>query len=105
LVRKALNMMRENPESPLNLTVLAQKLSCQPRTLDRHFRGSLGAPPGEVYRHLRLSMARKLLEGTTLNLVEIALRCGYDSPSALSRAIRRLYGASPKQLRHQHATN
>jgi transcriptional regulator GlxA family with amidase domain len=105
LVRKALKLMRENPENPLNLTQLAQKLSCQPRTLDRHFRRALGAPPGEVYRHLRLSMARKLLEGTTLNLVEIALRCGYESPAALSRAIRKLYGAPPKQLRQQNVAN
>ncbi len=102
LVRKALNMMRENLETPLNLATLAQKLSCQPRTLDRHFRRTLGAPPGEVYRHIRLSMARKFLEGTTLNLVEIALRCGYDSPAALSRAISRLYGSPPTHLRQRN---
>jgi len=105
LVRKALKMMRENQETPLKLVKLAQKLSCQPRTLDRHFRRALGAPPGEVYRHLRLSMARKLLEGTKLNLVQIALRCGYESPTALSRAITRRYGAPPKQMRHQNEKN
>ncbi len=105
LVQKALNMMRDNPENPLKLVTLAQKLSCQPRTLDRHFRRAFGAPPGEVYRHLRLSMARKLLEGTALNLVEIALRCGYESPSALSRAVTRLYGVTPKQLRLQNGAN
>ncbi len=105
LVQKALNMMRENMESPLKLSILAQRLTCQPRTLDRHFRRALGAPPGEVYRHLRLSMARKLLEGTALDLVEIALRCGYESPAALSRALTRSYGMSPKRLRHQNETN
>ncbi len=102
LVRKALNIMRENLEAPLNLVNLGRKLSCQPRTLDRHFRRALGASPGVVYRHIRLLMARKLLEGTTLNLVEIALRCGYESPAALSRAITRLYGVPPRQLRHQN---
>lgn len=99
LVRRALALMRDSVERPLNLTALARRLSCQPRTLDRHFRARLGAPPGTVYRHLRLSTARKLVEDSTLSVSEIALRCGYDSPAALTRAIRRVYGATPSALR------
>ena len=99
LVRQALGLMRDHVERPLPLTHLARQLSCQPRTLDRHFRRRLGAPPGAVYRHLRLSAARKLIEDTQLSVAEISLRCGYDSPAALTRAIRRNYGATPRALR------
>lgn len=99
LVQHALALMRENTERPLPVAALARRLSCQPRTLDRRFRARLGAPPGRVYRHLRLAAARKLLEGDTLGLAEIAVRCGYESPAALSRAIRRHYGAPPTALR------
>ena len=99
LVRQALGLMRDHVERPLPLTHLAKRLSCQPRTLDRHFRRRLGAPPGTVYRHLRLSAARKLIEDTQLSVAEISLRCGYDSPAALTRAIRRNYGATPRALR------
>jgi len=99
LVRKALALMRDTVERPLPLARLAARLSCQPRTLDRRFRARLGASPGMVYRHARLSAARKLLEGSTLSVAEIAVRCGYDSPAALTRAIRRLYGATPSDLR------
>lgn len=99
LVQRALKVMRENIERPLPLIQLAQVLSCQPRTLDRRFRSRLGAPPGIVYRQIRLSSARKLIEGSTLGIAEIAVRCGYDSPAALTRAIGRLYGASPSKLR------
>ena len=99
LVQKAMALMRENTEQPLPLPELAKHLSCQPRTLDRRFRANLGAPPGVVYRHLRLSAARKLIEGSPLSIAEIAVRCGYDSPAALSRAIARLYHATPTQLR------
>jgi transcriptional regulator GlxA family with amidase domain len=103
LVRRALAAMRQNLERPLNLTELSRGLSCQPRTLDRHFRSRLGAPPGTVYRYLRLSSARKLLEGSTLSVAEIALRCGYESPAALTRAIRVQYGATPSGLRRRQA--
>ncbi|MEQ9260870.1 MAG: helix-turn-helix domain-containing protein [Roseovarius sp.] len=99
LVRRALALMRDNVERPLALAEMARRLSCQPRTLDRHFRTRLGAPPGTVYRQLRLSAARKLIEDSRLSVSEIALRCGYESPAALSRAIRRAYGSAPRALR------
>jgi transcriptional regulator GlxA family with amidase domain len=99
LVLRALALMRENLERPLSLTDLAHRLSCQPRTLDRRYRARLGAPPGTVYRHLRLSNVRKLLENSALSMGEIALRCGYDSPAAMSRAVKREYGRTPSELR------
>ncbi len=99
LVQRALQLMRDSVEKPLSLTQLAQILSCQSRTLDRRFRARLGAPPGKVYRHLRLAAARKLIEDSPISIAEIAVRCGYDSPSALTRAIRQHYGATPRALR------
>ncbi|WP_397544305.1 helix-turn-helix domain-containing protein [Roseovarius salis] len=101
LVRRALALMRDTVERPLPVAALARRLSCQPRTLDRHFRDRLGAPPGTVYRQLRLSTARKLIEDSSLSVAEIALRCGYDSPAALARAVRRSYGAPPTELRRR----
>lgn len=100
LVHRALSIMREEIERPVSLTHLAERLSCQPRTLDRRFRARLGASPGVVYRHVRLAAARKLIEDSRFSIAEIALRCGYESPAALTRAIRRQYGTTPRTLRH-----
>ncbi len=47
---------------------------------------------------MRLSVARQLVEGTSLTIAEIALRCGYENQSALSRAFKRRFGASPSQI-------
>ena len=99
LVSRAMGVMRENLERPMPLAALARRISTQPRTLDRHFRVSLGAPPGTVYRHLRLASARKMLEGTSLSVAEIAVRCGYDSPAALARAVKTRFGLPPTALR------
>jgi transcriptional regulator GlxA family with amidase domain len=99
LLRRALGLMRDHVERPLSLSDLARRLSCQPRTLDRRFRAGLGAPPGAVYRHLRLAAARKLVENTRLGMAEIALRSGYESPAALTRALRRQHGTTPRALR------
>ncbi len=99
LVHRALALMRDNIETPMPLVELARALSCQPRTLDRRCRTRLGAPPGQVYRHLRLAAARKLIEESPLGIAEIAVRCGYDSPAALTRAVGRRYGVTPSALR------
>lgn len=99
LVQRAVDIMADRLEQPISLTALAKSLSCQPRTLDRRFRKRLGAPPGQVYRHMRLSAARAMIEDSARSVTEIALLCGYDSPSALTRAIRRQYGISPRDLR------
>ena len=49
---------------------------------------------------MRLSVARQLVEGTSLTIAEIALRCGYENQLALSRAFKRRFGASPSQIAH-----
>ena len=62
-------------------------------------KGELGATPQAVYRRLRLIQARKLVLETVLSVSEIALRCGYDDPSALTRAFKAEFGTTPRSLR------
>lgn len=99
LVARAMQLMRETVDAPLTLPQLAHVLAVQPRTLDRRFRGSLGTSPGQVYRHIRLSAARQMVEGSRLPVSEIALRTGYDSAAALTRAFRARFGVAPSGLR------
>ena len=101
LVGRALALMRENLETPLPVEALARRLGCQRRTLDRRFRTELGAAPGRVYRHLRLSAARQMAETGAAPVSEIALRCGYADPAALARAFRARYGESITALRRR----
>jgi len=99
LVQRALTLMRSRLEKPFAINELCVALSCQPRPLDRRSQARLGASPGTVYRHIRLAAARKLIEGSQLGMAEISVRCGYESPSALTRAFGRQYGKSPRDLR------
>lgn len=96
LVRRALTLMRDTIESPLPLPQLAARMGLPAKTLERRFHAALGAPPGQVYRHLRLSAAHRLVKSTTLSVAEVALRCGYENPSALTRAYRSRFGISPR---------
>ena len=64
---------------------------------------ALGLAPGQLYRHVRLSAARQRVEGSDDTIAEIALRCGYEDPAAMTRAFRRRFGCAPLQLRRQIA--
>ena len=98
---RALAVMRRNIERPLTIPQIARALSCQPKTLERRFQSALGAPPAQVYRHIRLTAARQMAENSSLSISEIALRCGYDNASALTRAFRNRYGVPPSAIRQR----
>jgi AraC-like DNA-binding protein len=50
-------------------------------------------------REVRLESAMALLQGTSLQVSEIAARCGYDSHSRFSAAFRKRFGYAPSFLR------
>lgn len=98
-VQRAIAKMHQNIETPLSLAQISDQIACPPKTLSRRFAKTIGASPGAVYRHIRLTHARHLVETTALNMYEIALRCGYDSPAALTRAYKARFGNPPRDTR------
>ncbi len=102
-VSRALTMMQEHLEEPLPIPLLARRLGRTQRNLEGRFRADLGASPQAVYKRLRLGLARKLVEETDQTIAEIAVRSGYADASAMTRAFRREFGASPRAMRHQLA--
>ena len=99
IVQKALAEMQANLEQPLSLAQLSKHVACPPKTLSRRFQSEIGATPGQTYRHLRLTHAHQLIQNTKLNIAEVALRTGYESPAALSRAFKARFGRMPKSMR------
>ncbi|KNG95526.1 GlxA family transcriptional regulator [Pseudaestuariivita atlantica] len=99
VLARMLAEMRRTLGAPIPVADLAARLGLRTRTLDRRCRAGLGASPGQVYRHLRLSAGVQMITTTRLPLSEIALRCGYETPTAFTRAIRARFGATPRALR------
>lgn len=78
---------------------LASQASMSVATLERRFREHLRLSPRAFLGQLRVSLACELLRDTPLNMTEIALECGYDSPAAFSRAFRREMDVPPTEFR------
>lgn len=99
VVRRALQVMRENLEMPVMIGEIADQLGCHEKYLIRKFELDLGESPGQVYRYIRLSAARDMIAGSELSIAEIAVRVGYESSASLSRAFKARFGIKPLSLR------
>lgn len=96
-LRQAVNLMAAHIETPLPLLDLASRLGVSLSKLDRLFKAELNMAPGRYYQMLRLAQARDLAASSDFDLREIALRCGYASAAALSKAFRSAYGHPIRQ--------
>ncbi|MFW8633804.1 GlxA family transcriptional regulator [Cribrihabitans pelagius] len=98
-VARAVAAMQANLETPLPIAAIARAAGRSQKELEARMKAELGATPQAVYRRLRLIEARRLVLETRLSVAEIALRCGYEDPSALTRAFRAEFATTPRRLR------
>lgn len=98
-VARALALMQAHLETPLKIGEIARRLGRSHKDLEQRMKLQLGATPQAIYRRLRLIQARKLVLETDLTIAEIALRSGYEDSSAMTRAYRTEFGATPRQMR------
>lgn len=98
-VAAALTRIEAHLETPETTATLAATLGLSPRRLEQIFTENLGQPPAAYALGLRLAAARRMITDTRHPLAEVALRCGFSSASALSRAFRVRFGFSPSDLR------
>lgn len=101
IAARAVDLMRANIEEPLPIAQLAQQLGRSQKHLERQTLARLGAAPQVIYRRIRLERARGLALETAISVAEIAVRCGYQDASAMTRAFRSEYGTTPQALRRE----
>ena len=90
-------------EEPVSPALLAERAGLSTRQLERLFRRYLNRSPKRYYMELRLGRARNLLTQTDLAIIEVALACGFASPSHFSKCYRAHYGTTPYRERGMHA--
>jgi transcriptional regulator GlxA family with amidase domain len=91
--------MEDNIEEPVSPAVLAEDAGMSTRQLERLFRRYLNRSPKRYYMELRLGKARNLLLQTDMSVINVALACGFASPSHFSKCYRALYKTTPYRER------
>lgn len=91
-------LVSQRPQANWALNDAANALHLSVSTLQRRL-----AEESESFSHcvreVRLETAMALLQGSSLQVSEVAARCGYDSHSRFSAAFRERFGFTPSYLR------
>ncbi|MFN3226707.1 MAG: AraC family transcriptional regulator ligand-binding domain-containing protein [Hyphomicrobiales bacterium] len=85
-----------------NMNETARRLGTSPRSLQRRLE-ELGTTYQQLSDDVRRALADELLKQTSLPMGEIAFRLGFANQANLTRASKRWFGLSPRQVRAQEA--
>jgi transcriptional regulator GlxA family with amidase domain len=96
---QVIQMMETNIEDPMSPADLAEEVGMSTRQLERLFRRYLNRSPKRYYMELRLQKARNLLMQTDMSVINVALACGFASPSHFSKCYRSHYNTTPYRER------
>ena len=98
-LEQAVRLMEKWIEQPLPVAAIAKRVDVSSKTLEAVFKKHVGMTPGRFYLNLRLKSANRMVNDSNLTLREIAVRSGFNSLSAFSRAYTQNFGAAPRTVR------
>ncbi|MGV6847817.1 MAG: GlxA family transcriptional regulator [Marinibacterium sp.] len=101
---QVIQMMETHIEEPISPSILARDVGMSTRQLERLFRRYLNRSPKRYYMELRLQKARNLLLQTDMSVINVALACGFASPSHFSKCYRAHYDTTPYRERGARAS-
>lgn len=96
---EAIDYIEDHLAGEIDYSAAARFLGCSSWEFRRLFSLMTGIPLSEYIRLRRLTLAAEDIVESGEKIIDIALRYGYDSQAAFSRAFTRQYGISPSTLR------
>ena len=100
-VRRALLMMEERLDAPLNARRVAEDLGITLRTLQRYFEQGLRITPREAFASLRLNAICESMKCSEASLTDLAAEFGFSDSSHLNHSFRRSFGENPTRVRRR----
>jgi AraC-like DNA-binding protein len=104
-VRRAIDYIHANLETPLTIGDIVTATGVPGRTLFKHFKDFLGLSPMQYLRSARFDLVRRILlqAGPSANVTQIAMEAGFLHMGRFAVEYRRRFGESPSEtLRSRH---
>jgi len=86
-------------QGDVDIDSLAAVIGTSRRSLQRHLL-SRGQTFVQLLEQVRLNVARRMLENSSVKVIDVAYEVGYTDPSHFARAFRRWTGVAPSVYRH-----
>lgn len=99
-LQNIIEFMITNIEEPISMGKMSRIFGISVRQIERMFSRYLSTSPVKFYRREKLELSMKLIEHTNMPIVEIALACGYNTPSTFNKQFKAEFGMTPTLTRN-----
>ena len=99
---KAQIYMEENYARRISIEELAGKFSMSIRTFIRRFKNATLNTPLEYMQRIKVEVAKKTFESSTLNISEVMYHVGYQDEKAFRKTFKKYTGLSPLEYRRKY---
>lgn len=96
------NYLRSNLTRDLSLDEIARHIGMNKYALCHYYKEHRGHSIMEEFKHVRISLAKRLLRYSSESVEEIGRRCGFDSHSYFSMRFREVCDCSPSEYRKRY---
>ena len=96
-----LQWMHRHHGEAIDLSRLAERSNCSPRTLLRRFKSSTGLTPNDYLQRLRIDAAQRALADPARSLEQIAEQVGYADRATFAKLFKQLCGETPGAFRRR----
>ena len=100
-MNNAMNYIEANLANEISYDKAAQIACCSTYHFQRMFSFITNVSLAEYIRRRRLTLAAFELQASSIKVIDVAYKYGYDSPEAFSRAFKHLHGVMPISARNK----
>ena len=100
-MNNAINYIEENLTGQVNFDVIS-KITCQSAVnFQRTFSIVTDITVNEYIRRRRMTLAAFEMQNSKIKVIDVAMKYGYESPEAFTRAFKEIHGISPMAARKE----
>ncbi len=96
---RVIKYLNENYHHTIRLEEISRELGISKYHLSRNFNERIGCSISEYVNQLRVGQAKNMLKNTDLQIIDIAMECGFESLSTFFRVFKSLNIGTPNQYR------
>ena len=98
-LKRAVDYIEDNLDKDINFEIVAKEVEMSAFYFHRIFTAIIGISPTAYIRNRRLTVAAQEISKNNENILDIALKYGFESHEAFSRAFKNFHGVVPKMAK------
>ncbi|WP_258377631.1 AraC family transcriptional regulator [Paenibacillus illinoisensis] len=103
LLHQSIDYVEQHLHLPIEIDDIARSAMSSKYHFQRMFHAVTGVTVTQYVRSRRLTLAAQELAGTDCKVIDVALKYGYESPAAFTKAFQRMHGVTPLAAKKMNA--